>query len=214
MPFCSNCGQQLSTGTEKFCPNCGKDLREGSLNNIRGSINIQGTGGNVFSGPRISNGIIDTNGEIFGLDVSGSGIIIGKNITTGSININSLNKEFEKVPDKYAESLRAFSENLNREFEEYKVPEEKANEIQKSIVELAKQVEGVVPEKEREINYIKQTKIEAQTFDVIDKVLDAIPPSAETVALFTPLSPFNKLIRGGVQKIVDDAVKESKNSKY
>jgi len=145
-------------------------------------------------------------------NVSGTGIVFGKNITIGSININSLNKELEKVPNEYAKSLTAFAENLNKEFEEYKVPEVKAKQIQKSIVDLGKQVEDVTPDKEGEINYIKQTKIEAQTVDLVDKVLDAIPPAAETVALFTPLYPVNKLIRKGVQEVVNK-VKESRSGK-
>jgi zinc-ribbon domain len=31
MTFCSNCGQQLTVGTEKFCPNCGQDLMKGGI---------------------------------------------------------------------------------------------------------------------------------------------------------------------------------------
>jgi hypothetical protein len=38
-------------------------------------------------------------------DVIGSGIVIGKNIKVGSINTNSLNKELQKVPNEYANSL-------------------------------------------------------------------------------------------------------------
>jgi hypothetical protein len=29
MDFCSECGQELTAGTEKFCPNCGQDLMKG-----------------------------------------------------------------------------------------------------------------------------------------------------------------------------------------
>ena len=35
MNFCSQCGQELTVGTEKFCPNCGQDLKKGE---IRGGV--------------------------------------------------------------------------------------------------------------------------------------------------------------------------------
>ena len=41
-------------------------------------------------------------------DVNGTGIVIGKRIKIGQININSLNKELEKVPNEYADSLKNF----------------------------------------------------------------------------------------------------------
>ena len=31
MNFCSQCGQELTAGTEKFCPNCGQDLMKGGI---------------------------------------------------------------------------------------------------------------------------------------------------------------------------------------
>ena len=143
-------------------------------------------------------------------DVSGQGIVIGKNIQIGSINIDSLNKELQNVPSEYKDSLKTFSEKLNKELEKYQVPKEKANQIQESIVALGKEVEDVTPGREAKLDYVKQTKIEAQATDVIGKVLDALPSAAETIALFTPLNPFSKLIRTGVQKIVD-AVKQSRD---
>ena len=64
MPFCSNCGQQLTIGIENFCPNCGQNLKWGGAitsttsHNITDSINIQ-----------------DTHGDVFGVGVKGSGIL-------------------------------------------------------------------------------------------------------------------------------------------
>jgi hypothetical protein len=142
-------------------------------------------------------------------DVSGQGIIIGKDIQIGSINIDSLNKELKNVPSEYKDSLKKFSDELNKELKKYQVPKEKTDQIQQSIVALGKEVEDVTPGREGKVDYVKQTNIEARTTDVIGKVLDALPPAAETIALFTPLNPFSRLIRTGVQKIVD-AVKQSR----
>jgi hypothetical protein len=44
MNFCSECGQQLTAGTEKFCHNCGQDLMKGG---IRGGEAGSGTVVNV-----------------------------------------------------------------------------------------------------------------------------------------------------------------------
>lgn len=152
-----------------------------------------------------------TRGDIITAgNISGQGIVFGKDIRIGSINIDSLNKEIKNVPSEYKDSLKTFSEELNKAIEKYQVPKEKADQIQQSIVALGKQVEDVTPGSEGKLDYVKQTKIEAQTTDVIGKVLDALPPAAETIALFTPLNPFSKLIRTGVQKIVD-AVKQSRS---
>jgi uncharacterized Zn ribbon protein len=86
MPFCSNCDQQLTIGTEKFCPNCGQDLKkeggaEATTTNLnpRDSINIQGAGGDVF-----------------GVGVRGSGNVIGKNVVVGSGTINVSQQELSK----------------------------------------------------------------------------------------------------------------------
>ena len=160
--------------------------------NEKNSVNEQSPSGDVIS--------VGT--------VSGEGIVIGKDIDIGTININNLTKELEKVPSEYSESLRKFSENLNKEFQKYKVPEEKTNQIQEAIVRLGKEVEDVTPGKEK-INFVKQTNIQAQTVDLVDKVLNALPSAAEIITTFTPLSPFSKLIGKGVEAIVD-AVKQGR----
>ena len=54
-------------------------------------------------------------------------------------------------------------------------------------------------------------QIDAKTTTLIEKIVDALPATSETIANFTPLSPFSKLIRDGVQNIVD-AYKKYKES--
>jgi hypothetical protein len=172
MAFCSNCGSQLSLGTEKFCPNCGYDLSKGGRREEenKGGINIG-----------------ETHGDIVGVGFSGSRNIIGKNIVVGD--------------NEYAESLKQFSETINDQLKGRQVPEEKVKSINQSINELAEEVQDVKPGKE--LDYVKQTNVEAKTASVIQKVLDVLPQAAETATTFTPLAPFSKLIGKGVQGIVD-----------
>jgi hypothetical protein len=63
--------------------------------------------------------------------------------------------------------------------------------------------EDISPGKEKEIDYVKQTNIEAKTGSLIQKVLNVLPQAAETAATFTPLAPFSKLIGKSVQEIVN-----------
>lgn len=189
MPFCSNCGQQLTIGTEKFCPNCGKDLTgKAVVADNKDSINIQGTGGDVF-----------------GVGVRGSGNVIGKNIVVGSGTINVSQQELAKIPvPEYANALKEFSDSVNQQLKGTQIPEEKVKDINNNLNELAKEVQDIKPgEEQQQIDYVKQTQIESKTATTIQKVLDVLPEAAETVATFTPLAPFSKLIGKGVQGIVD-----------
>jgi hypothetical protein len=199
MAFCSNCGTQLSLGTEKFCPGCGYDLSKGGRvgtpehQESRQGINITGT-----------------HGDVIGTGVSGAGNIIGKNIVVGDGTINVSEQRLTQIQNnEYAESLKQFSETINNQLKGRQVPEEKVKSINESINELAEEVKDVKPGKE--VDYVKQTNVEAKTAGVIQKVLDVLPQAAETTATFTPLAPFSKLIGKGVQGIVD-AIAKRKNS--
>jgi zinc ribbon protein len=198
MIFCSKCGSQLSLGTEKFCPNCGYDLSKGGIREEenRGGMNINGT-----------------QGDVIGAGVSGTGNIIGKNIVVGDGTINVSEQQLTQIQNnEYAESLKQFSENINNQLKGRQVPEEKVKSINDSINELAIEVKDVKPGKEQEqLDYVKQTNVEAKTASVIQKVLDVLPQAAETAATFTPLAPFSKLIGKGVEGIVDAIAKRKKS---
>src|SRR5919199_2308871 len=194
MVFCSNCGSQLSLGTEKFCPNCGQELSKGGRREEenREGINISGT-----------------HGDVMGVGVSGSGNIIGKNIVVGSGTISVSEQRLTQIQNnEYAESLKQFSETINNQLKGRQIPEEKVKSINQSINELAEEVKDLKPGKEQELDYVKQTNVEAKTASVIQKVLDILPQAAETTATFTPLAPFSKLIGKGVQGIVDAIAKK------
>jgi hypothetical protein len=170
----------------------------------------------VVSGDNTNNQKSTSNqgsGNIDAREVHGSGIIIGHHITTGDI-IVTINKSIEQNPSNtYLQGLKQLTEKLSQEYQRYNVPEDKRSSINESIQDLQNDVKNLKPETElKDLSLSQQKQIDAKTTTLIEKVMYALPAASEVIASFTPLSPFSKLIRGGVQSIVD-AVKESKNSK-
>jgi hypothetical protein len=189
MTFCSNCGQQLA-GTEKFCPNCGQELKKGGA--VADSINIQGTGGDVF-----------------GVGVRGSDNIIGKNIVVGSGTINVSQQELSKIPiPEYARALKDFSESINQQLQGKRIPEEQIKEINNNLDELAKEVQDVRPGEEKQLTPAKQRTLNGRFGNVVRVVLKVLPAAATIASsLFAPLAPFSSLIGESVQNVVADYVK-------
>ena len=144
-------------------------------------------------------------------DITNSkGVIIGTNIQTGDINIDTINRAIEKNPSEYLQGLKSFSEKLNQQLKENQVAPEKVQEVQKSVNDLQKEIQDIKPGTEDNIDPGKRLVIEGKTTTLVNRVLDAIPAASEVIATFTPLAPFSKLIRKGVEQIVD-AVKRSRS---
>ena len=192
MVFCSNCGSQLTLGTEKFCPQCGNDLSKGgriqNLQTQEGGINISGT-----------------SGDVMGVGVSGSGNVIGKNIVVGSGTISVNEQQLAKLPDKYAESLKAFSDTLNQQLKGQEVPEDKVKEVNDTLKDFAQEVQDVKPGEENNINPGKRRVLNGKFGSVIRSVLKGLPTAARIgSSLFAPLTPFSSLIGETVEKVVTD----------
>jgi len=81
--------------------------------------------------------ISGVGGDVFGLDVSGSGNIIGKNISvSGRINVN--NEHLSKIPDEYAKALKDFSTSINEQITNHNIYQSQLATLQESINERAK----------------------------------------------------------------------------
>jgi hypothetical protein len=197
MKFCFKCGQELTTGTEKFCPSCGRDLKGEAL--------IEATRKNS------STNIDHAGGDVFGVGISGCGNVIGKNVVVGSGTINVSQTQLQQIPNEYATALKQFSSGISNQLKGKQIPEEQIKSVNNSLEELAKEVQDVKPPKEgEELDYAKQVNIESKTATVIQRVLTVLPEAAETVATFTPLAPFSKLIGKGVTQIVNAISKRRK----
>jgi len=175
MKFCPECGSQFASGTEKFCPNCGYDVNKGRTptpgENKKNSINIQNTGGDVV-----------------GVGVSGSGNIIGKQITVNQATYNKLEPEFRNSLEDFLALINQHSEQL---------PEEQRKSLKESLDGLAKEAEGLKPEQVVE-NQEKKEEIKSKQISLADKIVDYLPRAAESIALATPLAPFSKVIGEGI----------------
>ena len=110
MKFCSECGQELTTGTENFCPNCGQNLKKGGESTLEPEENRRGIN------------ISGTQGDIIGTGFSGPSNIIGKNIVVGSGTINVAETQLQKIPNEYAQALKDFSESVNQQIKGRQIP--------------------------------------------------------------------------------------------
>ena len=147
----------------------------------------------------------NVGGDVVGVGVSGSGNIIGKNIDiSGSVNIS--NQQLQNVPTEYANSLKSFSETLNQQLKANNVPPDKVKPIQESINELVKESEGIKPD--QQIGIIKQSNLKSKLINIAKHVMTVLPKTTETVAAFTPLAPFSKLIGEATQHLVEAVQKE------
>ena len=147
----------------------------------------------------------NVGGDVVGVGVSGSGSIIGKSIDiSGTVSIS--NQQLQNMSNEYANSLKSFSESINQQLKANNVPPEKVKPIQDSINELVKEVEGVKPD--QQVGVIKQSDLKSKLINVAKHVMTVLPKTAETVAAFTPLAPFSKLIGEATQHLVEAIQKE------
>lgn len=146
---------------------------------------------------------IDTvGGDVIGVDVSGSGNIIGKNINvdiSGTVSINS--QILNKLPEEYSTAFKQFTEKINEQIKKNNLMPQQVQPIQESITELAKETEGITLDKEPSI--LKKQTWKEKFFKLLRHVLPVLPKAAETIAAFTPLAPFSKIIGETVEKVVE-----------
>jgi hypothetical protein len=129
---------------------------------------------------------------------------VGRDIAGGNI-ITEINQPIQQNPNnEYLQGLRKLTEELSKEYEKYNIPEQKRIEISQSIQDLQKEVKDFKPEtKADDLKPSQEKQIDAKTTTLIEKIVDALPATSETIVNLTPLNPFSKLIREGVQNIVD-----------
>jgi hypothetical protein len=153
------------------------------------------------------------NGNItVGNITGGTGIIIGKDITTGNVIIGIDQSIKQNPQNEYLQGLKKLTKNLEKEYEKNNVSEQKRTEINKSIQDLQNEVKDLKPEtKVEDIKDDKQKEIKNKTETLYQKIIDATPQAAEIIVNLTPLAPFSKFFKNGIQNAVD-AYKKYKES--
>lgn len=138
----------------------------------------------------------NVGGDVIGVGVTGSGNVIGTNIT-----INR--QQLQNIPYEYAKSLREFIKELNK----FNIASEETKPIQDSLNDFTKEIEGIKPEEK--VNAVKQKSLNSKFSIFAQKVLKILPKTAETIIAFTPLAPFSKLIGEEVQQLVQVIQKDT-----
>jgi hypothetical protein len=153
--------------------------------------------------PDLSKGvrIRGTYGDVLGVGVSGSGHTIGKNIVIGDGTITVSDQRLTEIQNnEYAQSLKAFTDTINQQLKGKQIPEEEVKSINKSVDELANEVKDIKPGQEG-IDYIKKRQLGTKFVNVAKNVLKVFPKTTETIAAFTPLVPFSRLIGERVEQV-------------
>jgi hypothetical protein len=147
--------------------------------------------------------INNVKGDVFGVGVSGNENIFGKEIS-GTINIKK--QILDNLSDNYSEAFEKFIQNLNEQIKKNNLTPEKVNLIQQAVTDLTKETEGISPGKEP--TTLKKEAWRGKFFEVLRRVLPVLPKAAETIAAFTPLAPFSKIIGDTVEKVIKKVQEE------
>jgi hypothetical protein len=148
------------------------------------------------SGTRVGS----VGGDIIGIDVKGSGNIIGKNISIET-------EQLKKIPNEYANSLKTFVDIINQQFRANNVSQDKVAEVQKNVDEFSKELEGLTLGQDPGI--VKRSNLKSKLINIAKAALVILPKTVPAVlSAFTPLQPFNQLIGEDIEILVKAIQKE------
>lgn len=149
--------------------------------------------------------ISGVEGPVTGIGVSGS----NNQITSNTQILNSFNRINElasKLPPEYSKAFKEFAQNIQQQTIKNNTPLQKTQAIENSLADLVKETEGLPPNKEPGL--LKKQEWKEKFFRILKNVLPVLPKTAETIAAFTPLSPFSKIIGTSVEKLVRQVQQE------
>lgn len=153
-------------------------------------------------------GGIQAGGDVIGVNVKGKGVVIGKNMKVNQTNTESkqvtINKHIlSKLDDNYANAFKQVEQGINDQIKQSEdVKPEEVTEIQNSLEDLAKETEGL---KAGEQPPEEKKRTWKQKFMAFAKhAVKALPKTAATLALFTPLTAgFSQQIEDGLGPVVE-----------
>lgn len=155
----------------------------------------------------MNNSNSSTNPEDKGFDVKDVGgnftftsVKGDHNITTVSVgeNIKTDNKIVSKLDPTFVKSITEFRDLLKEKLKDRYATEEQIEELNKSLDKLAKELEGVMAEKEIE-DEDKKDDIKSKLTNLAEAIVDIAPDIAEYATSAIPLlAPVSKVIGKGV----------------
>lgn len=147
----------------------------------------------------------NVGGDVVGVGVNGSGNIIGKNIIIGSLSVDD--QLLQQIPQKYADSLKLFTDTLNQQFKANNVPPDKVADVQKNVNEFSKELVGI--DAGQDLGIIKKSNLKSKLINIAKAALTILPKTLPVVlSAFTPLQPFSQLIGEDTQVLVQAVQKE------
>ena len=149
--------------------------------------------------------ISGVSGDVIGVGVSGHGNIIGKQVSLSGITLNA--QDLARMPGEYAASLKQFSEVVNAQLAAHQVPPEKIAPVQEQLHALTAEVAEVKPG--APVAFTRKAGITSKLASMAKGLLKILPQTAETLAAFTPLAPFSKLIGSGVDEMIKSVQSET-----
>lgn len=142
--------------------------------------------------------ISNNSGDVNGVNISGTGNIIGKNINvSGNIKIDQ--RDMKNVPEIYSRSIVVFADLLNNQLKDKNIPIDKTEEIEKQLNQILSEIKDI---DDKKIDEQKKGKIRTFFEKMMKGILKVLPASAETFSSFTPLAPFSKLIGKSIEEII------------
>jgi hypothetical protein len=143
--------------------------------------------------------ISGVQGSVVGVGVSGTGTIVGQNVTVGSVSVGAVPPEAAGTD--YAAALKAFSEQLNQVLQAQQVPQEQVAPVQECVDAIAAQV-AELPPPDQPLQGPKKFSLKGALEGLAAGLLKVLPDAAQTVVAMTPLAPFGSLIGKGLDEVV------------
>jgi uncharacterized protein YjbI with pentapeptide repeats len=107
--------------------------------------------------------------------------------------------------NKYLDALKSFSEAINQQFKTYNISTDQVKQIEDSLKELVKEVEGIGDKED--LSTIKKVNIKTKIVLTMEQILRVLPKTPQTLNVFTSLEPFSKLIGKSLQEVQDEAAR-------
>jgi hypothetical protein len=156
-----------------------------------------------------------SQGDVYGVNVSGSGNVVGKNIAVGDTygsaiyrRISIEKRYLEKIPEEYARALIELSNIINNGIEtgSIQLSLDAFQELNHHINGLAKEVISIDRNSEKNLDLSEKRRIESILLAVLENIVKSGSKREDSVQYGIVLSPFSSLIGKSVESVVKELI--------